>query len=234
MTAAFLAEAVAGLPESTLSSELLARLPTETPPAPWRVRSSVTTWWHRAAPHAAGTLPEPLRGRAHAPLTLWMLVRYEDTPVGPYSELLVSPVMLRGPRAISVPFIAVDSEASVAAGRAHWALPKSLATFDWHDGGVDIRPDDPAEPAWHVSVRICPSRLPLRFPMPGGGRNLQVAGDAVVTYAPRMRGLARPAHVEVTGSGSGPLGRLVRPGRHRAVTVPRARLTVGPAEPARL
>ena len=230
MTAVFAPDVVAGLPESTPSPELLSRLPEETPPAPWRVQASVTIWWHRAAADAVSTLPAQLQDRANAPLTLWMLVRYADTPVGPYSELLVSPVMLRGPRAISVPFIAVDSIPSLAAGRAHWALPKSLATFDWtSDRAVEVRPEDPADPPWNVSVVMSPSRLPLRFPMPGGGRSVQVAGDQLVTYSPKMRGLARLVSVEVTGSGSGALRRLLRSGRHRGFSVPRARLTVGPA-----
>src|SRR3954469_12082959 len=119
---------IAGLPEAALPPDLAARLPATTPAAPWRGRATVITWWHPAAAGALDAVPQPLRARPHRATTLWMLVRYDDTPVGPYREILVSPVMLRKPTAITVPFIAVDSVASVAGGREHWALPKALAT----------------------------------------------------------------------------------------------------------
>ena len=64
-------------------------------------------------------------------------VHYLDTPVGPYAEVLASPaVLLRGGllAAAHIPFIAVDSEASVRGGRENWALPKTLARFAFAGG----------------------------------------------------------------------------------------------------
>ena len=80
-----------------------------------------------------GLLPAGLTGRAALPLTAAALVAYHRGPVGPYAELLASPVVLAD-GAGHVPFIAVDSPASVAGGRANWALPKDLAGFDGAPG----------------------------------------------------------------------------------------------------
>ncbi|MHB8242684.1 MAG: acetoacetate decarboxylase family protein [Solirubrobacteraceae bacterium] len=59
-------------------------------------------------------------------------LRYKEGPVGAYDELLAMPnVLLRDRRlSLHVPFIAVDSEASIAGGRGNWALPKTLAEFE--------------------------------------------------------------------------------------------------------
>jgi hypothetical protein len=121
-----------GVPESTLSDEVRGRLaageggPPE--PPPWSTRVEAVLWWHRARAVAPEVLSPALRGLPTLPLTVAALVRYLDSPVGSYVEVFASPVLVRrGPvPAISVPFIAVDSIASVAGGRAGWALPKSL------------------------------------------------------------------------------------------------------------
>src|SRR4051794_10476403 len=103
------------------------------PPAPWHCRVDAVVWWHRAAPGAAAALPDALRAAPRVPLSVAALVRYADTPVGPYRELAACPVLFLDDLRVAghVPFIAVDSGASAAAGRALWALPKRLAAFTW-------------------------------------------------------------------------------------------------------
>lgn len=72
-----------------------------------------------------------------------MLVRYENSPVGPYDELLwaaaphPSPA---GPRP-QVQRIVVSSEDSVRWGRRNWGIPKGLARFEWQEdkGGQQVR-----------------------------------------------------------------------------------------------
>ena len=99
-------------------------------------------WWHRAAPAASDAVTGSLRGLPVVPLTVAALVRYVDSPVGSYSELVASPVLVRRAAlpAVSVPFIAVDSWASLVGGRAGWGLPKTMARFRWPgsaDGNVE-------------------------------------------------------------------------------------------------
>src|SRR5688572_26216439 len=119
---------VEGVTESALLDADAARLPPTSAPAPWATVLDAVVWFHRAAPGAAGRLPGRLQARKALPVTVGALVRYRETPVGPYHEVLAAPALLlgrRGPEA-AVPFIAVDSLPSVHGGRENWALPKTL------------------------------------------------------------------------------------------------------------
>lgn len=68
---------------------------------------------------------------------LALTVRYQDSPVGPYDEVLIglpvkTPVLrdeiLPGYR---IPVIYVSTEASVRNGRKNWGIRKELANFKW-------------------------------------------------------------------------------------------------------
>jgi hypothetical protein len=122
---------VAGVAETTLTAEQLARLPDEAPAAPWKVRARGIFWWTRPDQRARAALRDVVGADARPLLVIGALVGYTDTPVGPYSEVLAMVVLRRGATVLGhVPFIAVDSPASVVGGRANWALPKTLADFD--------------------------------------------------------------------------------------------------------
>src|SRR5690242_624530 len=145
------------------------------PPAPWHCRVDAVVWWHRAAPAVAAALPGALRAAPRMPLTVAALVRYADTPVGPYEELAACPMLfLDGLRVAGhVPFIAVDSAASAEAGRALWALPKRLAAFT--RPAAAGRADAMArggDGSWTVEVRTSRSRA--RIPFVAAGRCVQV------------------------------------------------------------
>jgi len=62
-----------------------------------------------------------------------MLVDYQNSPVGPYHELLIIPGKARlggtTPRTISK--IYVDSVDSMYDGRSNWGIPKELTDFKW-------------------------------------------------------------------------------------------------------
>lgn len=181
-------------------------------PAPWRSMVEAVVWFHRAAPHARELLPDPLAGRVALPLTAAALVAYHRGPVGAYAEVLASPVVLAG-GAGHVPFIAVDSPASVAGGRANWALPKVLADFDGEVGGpgrVEVHGD-----GWALTVttRARPRRLPLL----GAARWVQVWPDgAARAFTVSMRGRMRVGSVTVEHV-AGPPAAVLRPGRHPAL-----------------
>jgi hypothetical protein len=62
-----------------------------------------------------------------------MFVSYEETQVSPFDEIIGLVGLRQGwSVAAHIPFIAVDSAASVVGGRATWALPKTPATFAGH------------------------------------------------------------------------------------------------------
>lgn len=61
-----------------------------------------------------------------------MLVRYLDSPVGPYDELLIlDHPLISKKRLSSIPKIYVSTQISVDQGRYFWGIPKQLAQFEW-------------------------------------------------------------------------------------------------------
>lgn len=62
-----------------------------------------------------------------------MLVRYHQSPVGPYDELLLLDQPLLSKRRLSsIPKIYVSTQISVEHGQQLWGIPKEFAQFDWH------------------------------------------------------------------------------------------------------
>jgi Acetoacetate decarboxylase (ADC) len=224
-----------GVPECALSDALAARLPDRSAAAPWQTRVQAVLWTHPAAPGAADLLPQRLRGEQTIPLTVGAFIRYLDTPVGAYGEVLASPVLLaRTPLPASVvPFIAVDSLASIHGGRANWALPKTLAAFEWTAapeqfgrGPLRVRGEGTHGPAaWSVAAAVTPRRrrLPVRFPL----RDVQLTPDGRELDIPiSVSGRAQLATVEVESSGP-TLPSWLLGGRHRGMVLPEARMTFG-------
>lgn len=198
-------------------------LPAPTPEPPWHCRVTAVVWWHRATPAAVQRLPPALRDVRRVPLTVVGLLRYLDSPVGGYAELLASPVLLsvRGPRAV-ITDIAVDDLVSLAGGRAHWALPKVLARFT---GEPAAPPRSVVGDGWSITADGLPGRLP---PLPVGlplGAVHPWPDGRVLRSVTRLSGWARPARVEVASTGV--LAGWVRPGRHSGVVLRDARLVVG-------
>jgi hypothetical protein len=224
-------QAIEAVPESELGDADAARLPAASAPAPWPTVLDAVLWFHRAAPEAREHLPAALRGRRALPVTVGALIRYRETPVGPYHEVLASPLLLagaRGPEAV-VTFIAVDSAASVVGGRENWALPKTLARFEWPErprGGFEL---DAEGERWsvHATVRARSRALPLAAPV----RNRQLRPDgAQITFASTCRGRARLATVEIESRGP-TLPSWLCCGRHPALVLEGARVRVAAARP---
>lgn len=214
------------VPESALDAPLRARLETgeggPPPPPPWDTVVSAVLWWHRAAPAAAAHVPEALRDLGTLPITVGAVVRYRESPVGSYSEVFASPLLLRrrGVPAATVPFIAVDSLASVVGGRAGWNLPKTLARALWPaDGPARIETD-----AWSVSVGVEPrgpllplrGALPLLQASPGGGHRRSTV---------HLRGRARLGRADISTRGPS-LPEWLLAGRHPCLAISGARMQI--------
>jgi hypothetical protein len=220
-----------GVAESALPDDDAAQLPATSAPAPWHTLLDAVLWFHRAAPEATERLPRPLRTRRKLPLTVGALIRYRETPVGPYREILASPALLlgaRGPEA-SVPFIAVDSLASVHGGRENWALPKTLARFEWPDRTSEGFELDAEGRGWSVHATVRPRRRRLPFAATTRNRQVTPSGQEI-TFAGRWRGRARLASVELETRGPTLPGWL-RSGRHPALVLEGARVLVQAAQP---
>lgn len=164
-------------------------------------------------------MPAELGARALLPVTLGAALRYLDSPVGPYSEVIGVPVVL-APLRVWIPFIAVDSAASVEGGRALWALPKVLAAFSQAEQGrtaVSVADGH----GWQVTstTRTYGGWLPGAAVFAGA----QLRGGRPLTATSVFAGRVRPARTEVHVQ-DGP--DWLRPGRHPAVVLS-GRLRVG-------
>jgi hypothetical protein len=161
-------------------------------------------------------------------VTAGALISYLDTPVGPYREVLCSPaVVLDGVvPAAHVPFIAVDSAASLQGGRDNWALPKVPGVFSWSPHAAAARDPDGG---WSVEARVRPRAL--RLPVALAARCVQESerGERVA-FPVRGRGLAAPARVCVAAGGPAWPEWLVV-GVHVGVLVTAARVHVGRPRP---
>jgi hypothetical protein len=198
---------VAGVPETRLTPEMLALLPAEAPPAPWRARADAIIWWARpdraAAAAIRAALPPALR-RASPLTTITALLSYTYTPVGAYDEILTLLVLRQGGTVFThVPFIAVSSPASVVGGRANWALPKTLATFS----GQPI--DNTAMAAngtdWQVTATAHARGPELPFLLPPLSKLVQLDAHGQ-TVAARVRATGRARLAQVTVEVTAPSG----------------------------
>ncbi len=211
-------------PESELAAALERRLPQTAPPAPWRCRLDGFVWIQRSGMAAASVLPAPLESGPSARWVIGACLHYTDSPVGPYSEVYAALLVRMGYRLVAhIPFMAVDSLESVRGGRANWALPKTLATFEGTPSAcAALRVEGTG---WHMDARSRPfgPRLPMRIALPCA----QVRPDqAIGRYKATIAGPARLSRVEVDVASDASLGDWMPSGRHIATQWSNASLTV--------
>lgn len=218
----------AGLPETVLPEDLVARLPdaSSVAPAPWHTKCHVASWLHPVDADALDLFPDAIRP-ANLSVVAWALVRYDDTPVGPYSEIAAT--LLPDDGVGHIPFIVVDSLTSIVGGRAHWLLPKALADFTWSDdhGSVTIRPVAPADPAWSAAVTVTPAGEPTPLTIPSQLRQVSTDGN-VGGCEGSMAGSMRSASIVVAATATGPLAALLRSGRYDGTVLSDSEFTCGP------
>ena len=219
---------VAGVPETAVSEALLARLPANLAPAPWECVCEAVVWFGRGGRSATQALPPALRDRASGLAVVGAVVRYLDTPVGPYDEVLGMVGARTGLKPWgSVAFMSVDSEASLVGGRTNWAMPKTLGSFDGDIGhGKAITGTGADETRWRVSAtpKVIGPAVPVRTT---GSARQEFPGHRVGESPLRARGRIRPAVVTVEVESDGPLPTWLRPGRHLGAVVERATFTLG-------
>ena len=156
-------------------------------PAPWRLRGDATAIFFRSG--------------------ILAFIRYTESNVGPYDELLWLAPFQRSPggRAHHVSTIFVSSQASAQSGRANWGLPKELAEFrvsrlDAHTEAVQVtRAGQPvasflrSPPSGTLPVAL--GKIPSRL-----RKLVQVADGRAFETVPEARarcGLTRVCQLEV-------------------------------------
>ena len=219
---------VTGVPECLLSPALLASLPENTSEAPWTVNCSAVLWTTRPTAEARAALAPQLRD-SRAVVVVGGMVRYLETPVGPYDEVF-GIVMVRESLTRTfghVAFMAVDSPASLVGGRTNWAMPKTLASFSGGVGSrrtIVARGDDTT--AWEVRAtpRVVGPRVPVRSK---AITRQEFPGERLGDSRLQARGKARPALVDVQVASDGPLAGWLRPGRHLGAIAETVTFTLG-------
>jgi hypothetical protein len=217
--------AVPGVPETLIGDALLARLPANLAPPPWTVRCQAVVWLGRGGAEATAALPPSLRSQARGLAVVGGFVRYLDTPVGTYDEVFGMVVSRHGAHPWGhLAFMAVDSESSLVAGRANWAMPKTLAAFegspesDMTARGLESTWSVSASPRAFGPTVPCPTPATARQEFPDGSTR-----DSLLTGTIRMR----PAVVTVDVTSAGSLPRWLRPGRHPGAVSPAVTFSLG-------
>jgi hypothetical protein len=230
IAAPYAVTAAAGLPETQLPDSLLAQLPDTVAAAPWHTNCQIVTWHHPADAAAIETFPDVIRPGAVA-LVAWALVRYADTPVGPYSEIAATVLPDGGDGYGHIPFIVVDSLASIVGGRVNWLLPKALADFAWSADGLSVTATSgqPATPAWRISVQCRPEAAALAATLPSQVRQASTDGT-VGRVDSELIGSLAAATIEVDGQADGPLAALLRPGSYDGSILRDCSFNVGPLQ----
>lgn len=218
---------VPGVPEVALAESLLARLPANLSEAPWECRCEAVVWAGRGGRAARLALPPGLRG-SRALATVGGFVRYQDTPVGTYDEVLGLVASHSGLRPWgNVAFMAVDSETSLVGGRTNWAMPKGLAGFEGAVGNrVTMSGWGEETASWGVQAtpRVIGPRLPLRTSLMAR----QQFPDGVVRASRlSVSGTFRPALVRVAVESERQLASWMRPGWHLGAVVESMTFSLG-------
>lgn len=220
--------AVPGVGECSLSEEILAMLPSDAPPAPWTVRCSSITWYGRGGRAAARAAGRTVVASGRSLATVGGLVAYADTPVGPYNEVF-GVVAYRDGRSVrgTIPFMAVDSPASLVGGRGNWSLPKTLARFTGEPATSGCVMSAAGE-GWLVRATARPFGPSVTVPM--NSRMVQPWPDGLVRESVLTgTGRSRSAIVTVEVDSRGELPTWLRPGRHFGSVLSDVEFTLGEA-----
>jgi Acetoacetate decarboxylase (ADC) len=182
--------------------------PTTFPPEPWELRGQMfaSTFLvpHKQVPIVAppGWSPVRVGGRCVV-TTAW--VDYAPGGVLSYRELMATLLVRRG-RAVAPTILSiwVDSEASRDGGRALWAIPKELATFDF----AGVRMAAAAPDGTPIAAGQVRRRTALPRPVPVSFSVVQERDGAALVSPVRARGKLAHGSATFDAAAAGPLGWL--------------------------
>ncbi|GAB3725534.1 acetoacetate decarboxylase family protein [Amycolatopsis oliviviridis] len=178
------------------------------PPEPWHLAGQAYLSVWRVPVNELPALPEGAEpvvagGRAQV-FTAW--IDYQEPGQLQYHELLAT-VAVRGKRlSSSITDIWVDSEVSLAGGRALWGIPKDLATLDFTHGRTFT-----ASAATHedwIATAAFTVRPSLPVKMPAAFDVVQMLDDRLKRSPVRAKARPRPAAADWRINEHGPIGFL--------------------------
>jgi hypothetical protein len=164
-----------------------------------------------------------------------MLVRYRESPVGPYDELLwCRKRRVAGGKAWSVDPIVVDSADSVAGGRDNWGFPKDLARFSVAESGSRISATvfgDDGRVFADIAYQARGLEVPVgsRLVPPGFTELVQERAGRVFRTRPKVKGRLRRLRVDRFDLAA-PFPKLIKTDLRTAVGLSDFELDFPPAE----
>jgi len=153
---------------------------------------------------------------------LVVAVRFQASPIGPFTELSVMEPVRRGVHVgMSITRSVVDDDRARRDGFGHWGLPPELGALRWtHDGeAVEVRWDEEG-----LDLRVEPTRRPVPVVVPM--RLLQARNSDPVIGPARIRGLMRVGRAEIGAPAEGAFGMWA--GAHRGALIAAQRIRMGP------
>ncbi|MFF5185852.1 acetoacetate decarboxylase family protein [Streptomyces sp. NPDC000345] len=151
-----------------------------------------------------GTRPLTVAGRGLVGAA-WVV--YENDSVLHYNELLRAVAVRDGARPrVSITDIWVDSEVSMAGGRALWGIPKEMATFEARRTDATSFAAKTGQGALAAARYTERRRLPGRWPL--AYKLVQTLNGRIKTSAVHSRAALRLAHAEWTVPADSRLGAL--------------------------
>ncbi len=191
------------------------------PVAPWTLTGEALVGLVRGGRSLVHRLPPEVR-----PLpgpTLVMAAAYEDSPVGPYIELVVGRPARLGLRVgWCMTVLVCDSPASRMGGILNWGFPEELGSLTWEIDG-DRRQLRWAERDLSLTGEARSLRLPVTMP----GRAIQRRSDGPVVVPASLRGRARFARLDLACPDADPMAGFR--GRHLGCHIAGVRVVLRPA-----
>jgi hypothetical protein len=191
------------------------------PHAPWELAGEWAVAFARRSPSVTALLPEDL-----APMPGPVVVagaRYDDSPVGPFVELVVAVPSRVGLRpGYAVVTAAVSVPPARLGYRVNWGLPAELGTLRW------IADGDDRQVLWEErELSLSLVTRGVSFPAFVPVRAVQRRADGPVVIPRRVRARGQLARAAVDAREDDPLETLAGP--HRGALFSAARFVVRPA-----
>ena len=169
-------------------------------PAPWTLQGEgivLLFYFKKDWIAQAANLPAYLQGKFKGGFGYVMLVDYQQSPVGPYRELLFIPGKFGEEKLQSITTIFVDSEASTANGRANWAIPKQTAEFHWQkEKGLDrVEVSLNGKQVFRASIRSGGIPFPMSTALLPIQLRQELAGQVLFTQ-PEGKGWGKMARIQ--------------------------------------
>jgi hypothetical protein len=135
-------------------------------PPPWNLKGEGFIFLYKFSKsfiQAEALLPTTQVANYSGGLGYVMLVNYEESPVGPYKELLIIPGKFGTERRQAITKIYVDSEASTQNGRENWGIPKETLPIIWQKEGklTKIGVGQEHDPIWYCEIKTGNFPIPV-------------------------------------------------------------------------